>query len=316
MLDNLIHGYFILGHPERLDYDYEHIYALVTRRVAEAKAKAAGEEKKPAAALRRSSSAAERTRSSVHVQHSYPGIERRRRRDRPGRHPGQLDGDRPAQGHPHQDHLGRRPPVRREAQATSASKYDLIFGDAFNDFSVPWHLTTRRVQREARPDARARRRLHDQHHRRLRVRHHGRGEGPRARSRKRRSPTRPCRTGSNDGIATGRRQYGGFLGAWVKTARQHVSACRDLRHRRQPRVGPPRDVRRGRLEATDRRSTTWAAVTTTPSSSRTTGSSSLVRSAPNDLEAIDLRSRGIILTDDYAPVENLLAPVAATRGEE
>ena len=29
MLDNLIHGYFILGHPERLDYDYEHIYALV-----------------------------------------------------------------------------------------------------------------------------------------------------------------------------------------------------------------------------------------------------------------------------------------------
>lgn len=33
-------------------------------------------------------------------------------------------------------------------------------------------------------------------------------------------------------------------------------------------------------------------------------------------EAIDLRSRGIILTDDYAPVENLLAPVAATRGED
>ena len=32
MLDNLIHGYFILGHPERLDYDYEHIYALVADR--------------------------------------------------------------------------------------------------------------------------------------------------------------------------------------------------------------------------------------------------------------------------------------------
>src|SRR5204863_249280 len=42
VLDNLIHGYFILGHPERLDYDYEHIYALVTRRIAEAKAKAEG----------------------------------------------------------------------------------------------------------------------------------------------------------------------------------------------------------------------------------------------------------------------------------
>ena len=36
MLDNLIHGYFILGHPERLDYDYEHIYALVAYRAAKA----------------------------------------------------------------------------------------------------------------------------------------------------------------------------------------------------------------------------------------------------------------------------------------
>ncbi len=40
VLDNLIHGYFILDHPERLDYDYEHIYALVADRVARAKAKA------------------------------------------------------------------------------------------------------------------------------------------------------------------------------------------------------------------------------------------------------------------------------------
>jgi len=36
VLDNLIHGYFILGHPERLDYDYEHIYALVAYRAAKA----------------------------------------------------------------------------------------------------------------------------------------------------------------------------------------------------------------------------------------------------------------------------------------
>ena len=37
---------------------------------------------------------------------------------------------------------------------------------------------------------------------------------------------------------------------------------------------------------------------------------------PEHLKEIDLRSRGIVLTDDYAPVENLLAPVAATRGED
>ena len=29
-----------------------------------------------------------------------------------------------------------------------------------------------------------------------------------------------------------------------------------------------------------------------------------------------IRSRNIILSDDYAPVENLLAPVAETRGDE
>src|SRR5262249_54079043 len=45
VLDNLIHGYFILGHPERLDYDYEHIYALVAHRIAAAREKAAREAK-------------------------------------------------------------------------------------------------------------------------------------------------------------------------------------------------------------------------------------------------------------------------------
>ena len=35
-----------------------------------------------------------------------------------------------------------------------------------------------------------------------------------------------------------------------------------------------------------------------------------------DRKAIDLRARGIYLTDDYAPVENLLAPVAETRGDD
>ncbi len=39
VLDNLIHGYFLLDHPERLDYDYEHIYALVAYRAAKASGK-------------------------------------------------------------------------------------------------------------------------------------------------------------------------------------------------------------------------------------------------------------------------------------
>lgn len=43
VLDNLIHGYFILGQPERLDYDYEHIYALVTHRARQSQRDGANE---------------------------------------------------------------------------------------------------------------------------------------------------------------------------------------------------------------------------------------------------------------------------------
>ncbi len=35
----------------------------------------------------------------------------------------------------------------------------------------------------------------------------------------------------------------------------------------------------------------------------------------SDMRGLEIRSRGIVLTDDYAPVENLLAPVAETRGD-
>jgi hypothetical protein len=38
---------------------------------------------------------------------------------------------------------------------------------------------------------------------------------------------------------------------------------------------------------------------------------------PEDEKAVlEVRSRGIILTDNYAPVENLTLPVAQTRGED
>lgn len=46
VLDNLIHGYELLGQPNRLDYDYEHIYAYVTERVMKAKQAAAGDKGK------------------------------------------------------------------------------------------------------------------------------------------------------------------------------------------------------------------------------------------------------------------------------
>lgn len=42
VLDNLIHGYILLGKPKHLEYDYEHIYALVTHRLMKSRAEAPG----------------------------------------------------------------------------------------------------------------------------------------------------------------------------------------------------------------------------------------------------------------------------------
>ena len=46
--------------------------------------------------------------------------------------------------------------------------------------------------------------------------------------------------------------YGGFLGAWVKTAKKTFPHVVHLRHRRHARRRPARDVRRRRLEAAAR----------------------------------------------------------------
>ncbi len=261
VLDNLIHGYFILGHPERLDYDYEHIYALVAYRAAKAERqgefKPAPSQREPRRAARprpagpetsaprtshpssrrpaqpqeptqdvdprtrpppkhqptgrhakpsrRAQERAGRGRTSVkrnrptkdkaaeakdsipeeplpsretggnqadrraaapsipavekssmktlflgggaycfqrHMQYAYPGTGGRRRRDRPRRDRRQFHGHRPAQRHTRSRPTGATPASSSSCNQDT-KQYDLVFGDAFNDFSVPWHLTTR-----------------------------------------------------------------------------------------------------------------------------------------------------------------------------
>ena len=76
-----------------------------------------------------------------HMQFAYPRNRRRRRRDRPRRDQGQFHGHRPPRNTPIKTYWGD---ARQFVELNQDSKqYDLIFGDAFNDFSVPWHLTTR-----------------------------------------------------------------------------------------------------------------------------------------------------------------------------
>lgn len=140
VLDNLIHGYFIKDHPERLDYDYEHIYALVTARVMEAKARAA-----------KSGKVADQPLSTLflgggsytfprYLQHEYP----RTKADVAEIDPAVTEANHRALWLPRDTTIKTSwGDARQFVAARKDARYDLVFGDAFNDFSVPWHLTTR-----------------------------------------------------------------------------------------------------------------------------------------------------------------------------
>ena len=193
-------------------------------------------------------------------------------------------------------------------------EYDLIFGDAFNDFSVPWHLTTlefnQKLKKMMSPsgvyminiidayesDARAKEKAEDQ-------------------IQEERVTDDTKKKKIHEQAMAKAYRFGGFVGAWVRTAKKtfdHVyifgtdavpgegsretfvvvvsNQALDLADLGK-RADDPKFYKRGQA--------------TTPKPY-----------TPEDEAAIDKRSRNIILTDDYAPVENLLAPVAETRGED
>lgn len=215
VLDNLIHGYFLLGHPEHIEYDYEFIYAQVAHRVAVAKARAAGLPEGELTPIHTMFLGGGAYTFPRYLQHKYPGTTADVAEIDPGvtranrvatgflpEPPAPFDTlPRTAAGQPFltveglQMKLGpstwptppsnaelkekpeleaeydeARKAAEQQAQAAHADlvrstfptiettfgdarqfverrqgsgKYDLIFGDAFNDFSVPWHLTTR-----------------------------------------------------------------------------------------------------------------------------------------------------------------------------
>ena len=131
-------------------------------------------------------------------------------------------------------------------------KYDLIFGDAFNDFSVPWHLTTREFneklkkmltpngvyminiidvyESDEQADEKAENEIDD----------------------KTRSPTKPEQRRIREKALAAAHRYGGFVGAWTETAKLTFPARLHLRHRRHSRRGLARNVRRRRLDAAAR----------------------------------------------------------------
>lgn len=140
VLDNLIHGYFILDHPEILDYDYEHIYAYVTHRAMQAKAAAAGESDVKKVGLNSLFLGGGSYTFPRYLRNAYPLAKSE---------VAEID---PAVTRTNFAALGltRDLPIvttwgdaRQFVVKNQNKKFDVVFGDAFNDFSVPWHLTTR-----------------------------------------------------------------------------------------------------------------------------------------------------------------------------
>lgn len=333
VLDNLIHGYFIKDHPEQLDYDYEHVYALVAKRLLEARAKAG-------TTTTLDPTAPPNTPLSVlflgggsytfprYLQRTYPGTTS----DVAEIDPAVTRANHAATFLPPPLPTGETGDGRGihtvwgdarqfiEKRHRGPKKYDIVFGDAFNDFSVPWHLTTKQFNdmlenmltedgifminiidiylsdKQAQADA-------------------GQSGLPNA---------------PEDAVALARRR-GGFLSSWCKTARLtfpniYVFGTNsgyaidedtgELIHK-PPGKGlretfvivaskKPLDVARLELKELGGR----YADPNFPQEIKV-----FEPYGPEHVEALEVRSQGITLTDDYAPVENLLAPVAETRGD-
>ena len=409
VLDNLIHGYFILGHPERLDYDYEHIYALVAYRAAKAAGKITLAADSPPttkkANARRPSVLPDQVFASE-VQDKDKGAggvgpnPAEKAKDQAGSKDQEKDKNRnvgadqaekdkdkdktKVKGNEkdEDDEEDNRAPVLPKVehstlktlflgggaytfqrhmqfaypgtdvdvaeidravtnanfQATGlprdtpikthwgdarqfverhqdSKQYDLIFGDAFNDFSVPWHLTTRefndKIAKMMSPtgvyminiidvyesDAVALKKAD-------KIIEKSKITDPAAQEKVRKQELRRAHG------------LGGFLGAWAKTAALTFPHLYIFGTDRNPGSG----LRETFVVVASRQPldlTELALRDDDPQFFHNDRRTEPKPYPPDDEKAVvESRSRDIILTDDYAPVENLLAPVAETRADD
>ena len=254
-LDSLIHGYVDLEDPAHLEYDYEELYASLSKAFAE------GREKVAALFIGGGSYTFPRW-----VQNEWPGSQC----DVAEIDPMVLEANYQALGLPRDTTIRTFLNDARVVvnQLPPKRQYDLIFGDAFNDLTVPWHLTTvefhRKLQRLLRPGG-------------------------------------VLLTNIIDDYETA----GLFLGAYVETVRRvfrHVYVF----------CTAPAGLESGRetfvVAATDSPDAALLERLASYSPGHDEGfPGSLL--TPEQLAALKAKCGGRVLTDDNAPVENLLVPV-------
>ena len=312
VLDNLIHGYFILDHPERLDYDYEHIYALVADRVAKAKAKAKVGKPDPTALNTMFLGGGAYT-FQRYILHTYPGSTA----EVAEIDPAVLRANKAAIGldkdTPIITHLGdARQFVERNQDR---KQFDIVFGDAFNDFSVPWHLTTKefndKLAKMITPDGVYMINIIDVYESDAKAI----AKAEASVNKTNPQPTPAVLEAAKQKEMAFALNNAGFLGSWVETARKtfphiYVFGTDD---------NPGSGLRETFVVVASKTELDIDILGGREGDPKFFDHDKLFepKAYPKKLmDELVVRSRGIILTDDYAPVENLLAPVAETRGND
>lgn len=269
-LDNLVHSAIHLQRPFWLVYEYEQIYAAVTHRTM-----LTG---RPARAFFIGGGGFVFPR---YFERTYPGS----RIDVAEIDPGVKLAAQREFGLPPDDRTRIRThlmdarnfvddQLRRNASAPEPVLYDFIYGDAFNHFSVPFHLTTREFNERLK------------------------------------------RLMPSDGVYLinvldiYREGLGRFLGAYVATARETFSNVYVFSTRTD---GPTQERETFVVACSDR------PLDLNDLALPMTGGAFPGRlfawaegnALGGEMATLIERGRGVILTDDYAPVDNLLAPVAS-----
>lgn len=313
VLDNLIHGYFVVDHPEQLDYDYEHIYAIVTKRALDSK-KSSGDPTAPAGTpLSTLFLGGGSYTFPRYLQKVYPGTAC----DVAEIDPAVTRANHIATFLPQPVPPGttlKSPGIHTvwgdarqfvEKRYQGEKKYDLIFGDAFNDFSVPWHLTTRqfndRIAQMMTDDGIYMINIIDIYRSDERARiEAASGEGP--------------YPNNEEASVAEARRIGGFLSSWVETARLSFPHLYVFGTDEPPGLGQ----RETFVVVASKKPLDLDELGVRKGDPNFYGNRPKLFTKYGEKEMAELKTRaqGIILTDDYAPVENLLAPVAATRGED